>query len=119
MLKALSLHHEESGYVQGMGYVAGVLLMHMEEQQVFEVMNAIFTRYNMKGYYLPCMPRLYQSFYVFMNLLRDTNQKVFNNFVSNFHRLGPNIAGAHHVCQPMVHDSVQCWLSNRVHCQNL
>jgi hypothetical protein len=41
-----------------MGYIAAVLLMHTDEEQVFKIMNALFTNYMMKGYYLKEMPRL-------------------------------------------------------------
>lgn len=82
VLKALSIQHEDTGYVQGMGYIAAVLLMHTDEERVFKIMNTLFINYNMKGYYLKDMPKLKQSFYVFMAFLNDKLPKVFKNLVS-------------------------------------
>lgn len=65
-----------------MGYIAAVLLMHTDEVRVFKIMNSLFSNYNMKGYYLKDMPKLKQSFYVFMSLLHDKLPKVFKNLSS-------------------------------------
>lgn len=49
VLKAFSSHyHNETGYVQGMGYIAGLLLTYMEEKQAFWTMIGLFEDFNMK-----------------------------------------------------------------------
>jgi len=63
-----------------MSYIAGVLLMHNEEKKVFQIMNSLMENYSMKGFYMPDMPKLKQSFYVFVSLLKNKFSDVFNNF---------------------------------------
>ena len=58
VLKALSMHHEDSGYVQGMGYITAILLMYMDEERAFMSMNGIFENFAIKGFFLPGMPKL-------------------------------------------------------------
>jgi len=41
-----------------MGYIAAVLLMHTDEKSVFLILNSLFTNYNMKGLFMPEMPKL-------------------------------------------------------------
>ena len=42
-------------------------------------MNAIFENLEFKGYFLPGMPKLRETFYIFMCLLKDQAPKVFNS----------------------------------------
>ena len=61
VLKAYSIHNPEVGYCQGMGFIVGMLLSHMEELDAFNVLNSLMHRkgeYNMQGLYKPGLPLL-------------------------------------------------------------
>lgn len=65
------MYHSKAGYVQGMGYIAAILLMYMNEEDAFWAMVSILTKYNHSRYFAKNMPGLWQSFYVFQKLLQD------------------------------------------------
>ena len=48
--------HVQVGYVQGMGFIAGLLLLYMNEEDTFWTLVAL-----MKGAVHPAMERLYQA----------------------------------------------------------
>ena len=61
VLKAYSIHNPEVGYCQGMGFIVGVLLCHMNEVDAFNVLVALMRQdgdYNMQGLYKPGLPLL-------------------------------------------------------------
>lgn len=80
VLKAISIFSHESGYVQGMNYLVAILLMYMEEEEAFWAMVSILKHYDHEKYFLPGMPGLWESFYVFEKLLKDQVPKVYNHF---------------------------------------
>ncbi|PRP84076.1 ankyrin repeat-containing protein [Planoprotostelium fungivorum] len=47
VLKALSIHNKEVGYCQGMGFVCGLLLMYMSEEDSFWVLTQLEVEYEM------------------------------------------------------------------------
>ena len=76
MLKALALHEEDTGYVQGMGYMAAVLLTYMDMEDAFTCMVGIMRGFNMKDMFLPKMPGLSVAFYIHLSLLKKYIPKV-------------------------------------------
>lgn len=83
------MYHDKSGYVQGMGYISACLLMYMGEEDAFWTMVSILTKYEHSKYFLPSMPGLWESFYVFQNLLKDTCPKIHKKFTEL--NLGPSM----------------------------
>ena len=77
VLKNLSLINRDTGYVQGMGYIAAILLMYMNEEDAFWTMISILSKYGLKKCYLPAMPGLFELFYVLISLIRDKLPKTF------------------------------------------
>lgn len=64
-----------------MSYITAVLLMYMEkEEDAFWTAASILTKYEHKKYFMPGMPGLFQSFYVFDKLLKDQLPKVHAHF---------------------------------------
>ena len=57
VLKAISIQVPEVGYCQGMGFIAGILLSHMSEQDAFRVFAVLITG-ELGGLYKPGLPRL-------------------------------------------------------------
>ena len=58
VLKSISLSNSDTGYVQGMGYIAAVLLMYQEEERAYSTLNALLVNYNLREFFLPGMPKL-------------------------------------------------------------
>jgi hypothetical protein len=61
VLKAYSLYNPEVGYCQGMGFIVGMLLSHMDELDAINVLVALMSKdgeYNMQGLYKPGLPLL-------------------------------------------------------------
>jgi hypothetical protein len=79
VLKAISVYHDKSGYVQGMGYITALLLMYMGEEDAFWTMISILMKYDHSKYFLPSMPGLWETFYVFSKLLKDVAPRVYDH----------------------------------------
>ena len=77
VLKALALHESETSYVQGMGYMAGVLLTYMDMEDAFACMVGILRKYNMREFFLPGMPGLAKAFYIHLSLMKKYMPKLF------------------------------------------
>ncbi|XP_048487965.1 TBC1 domain family member 1 isoform X4 [Plutella xylostella] len=71
ILKAYSLLDPEVGYCQGLSFVAGVLLLHMEEQEAFILLRHLMFRRGLRKQYLPDMSALQVQLYQLSRLLRD------------------------------------------------
>eukprot|EP01134_Creolimax_fragrantissima_P003296 CFRG3296T1 len=57
LMKAYALHDVESGYCQGMAFVAGVLLMKMPEEDAFAVLVTLMgDQYGLRGLFMPGVP---------------------------------------------------------------
>lgn len=73
VLKAYSIHDPEVGYCQGMGFLVGISLMYMDEQESFWMLNRLMCadHYRMGGLYSPGFPLLMHYFHVFKGLLKE------------------------------------------------
>jgi len=63
-----------------MGYISAILLMYMSEEDAFWTMQSLLTKYELSRYFLPAMPGLWESFYIFQKLLKDKIPKLHNHF---------------------------------------
>ncbi|CAF3841185.1 unnamed protein product [Rotaria magnacalcarata] len=55
VIKAYSLFDREVGYCQGIGFIVGLLLMHMPEEEAFAVLVSIMQDFSMRDMYKPDM----------------------------------------------------------------
>jgi hypothetical protein len=69
VLKCFSLYDEQIGYCQGLGFVVGPLLMHMEPPAAFAVLVRLMEGYNLRACYLPDLAGLHVRIYQFQQLL--------------------------------------------------
>jgi hypothetical protein len=69
VLKCFSLYDEKIGYCQGLGFVVGPLLMHMEPPAAFAVLVRLMEGYNLRACYLPDLAGLHIRIYQFQQLL--------------------------------------------------
>jgi len=70
VLKAYSIMDNEVGYCQGMSFVCGTLLCHLNEEEAFWVMVALMQTFNIRTLYTPGLPLLQTCFYNFNQLMK-------------------------------------------------
>ena len=74
ILKAYSVYDRQVGYVQGMGFIAGVLLLYMSEEDAFWVLVALLkgaVHEPIEGLYREGLPLLQLYFYQFEGLVKQ------------------------------------------------
>lgn len=69
-MKAYSLHDREVGYCQGSGFIVGLLLMQMPEEEAFAVFVKIMQDYKMRDMFKPTMAELGLCMYQLENLVQ-------------------------------------------------
>ncbi|CAL5325968.1 unnamed protein product [Camellia sinensis] len=83
VLKAYSVYDRDVGYVQGMGFVAGLLLLYMSEEDVFWLLVALLkgaVHAPMEGLYLVGLPLVQQYLFQFDSLVREHMPKLGEHF---------------------------------------
>ncbi|KAJ7536637.1 hypothetical protein O6H91_12G075900 [Diphasiastrum complanatum] len=83
VLRAYSIYDRKVGYVQGMGFLAGVLLLYMSEEDAFWLLVALLkgvAHAPMEGLYLAGLPLLQQSFFQFERLVHERLPKLGSHF---------------------------------------
>ena len=80
--KAYAVYDENVGYCQGMGFLAGMLLMYMTEEEAFWTLERMLRdpKYHMRGFYMQGMPSVLESMCVFSELIRWHLPKVSAHF---------------------------------------
>lgn len=71
ILKAYSLLDTEVGYCQGLSFVAGILLMHMSEEDAFDTFRYLMFNMGFRRQYRPDMMALQSQMYQLSRLLHD------------------------------------------------
>ncbi|KAF2898747.1 hypothetical protein ILUMI_07429 [Ignelater luminosus] len=92
LLKAYSLLDPEVGYCQGLSFVAGVLLLHMEESQAFALLRHLMFRRGLRKQYLPDMVGLQIKLYQLSRLLHDQLPDLYNHF--DLYEVAPTLYAA-------------------------
>lgn len=77
VLRAISSYYRETGYVQGMGFLAACFLNFMDEESAFWLLYSIIKHYGMSGFYKPDFPELNKSFYKLLSLLKKHCEKLY------------------------------------------
>ncbi|RFU81625.1 rab-gap tbc domain [Trichoderma arundinaceum] len=70
VLKTFSLYDTKIGYCQGLAFLVGPLLMHMNDKQAFCVLVRLMDRYDLRSCFLPDLSGLHVRIYQFRELLR-------------------------------------------------
>ncbi|XP_064636063.1 TBC1 domain family member 1-like isoform X2 [Lineus longissimus] len=83
LLKAYSLLDKEVGYCQGLSFVAGVLLMHMQEDNAFVVLKYLMFKMGLRRQYRPDMVALQIQMYQLSRLLHDNYRDLYEHFEAN------------------------------------
>ncbi|KAK1170073.1 TBC1 domain family member 4-like isoform X2 [Acipenser oxyrinchus oxyrinchus] len=92
LLKAYSLLDKEVGYCQGISFVAGVLLLHMSEEQAFQMLKFMMYDLGVRKQYRPDMISLQIQMYQLSRLLHDYHRDLYNHLEEN--EISPSLYAA-------------------------
>uniref|UniRef100_W5N029 TBC1 domain family member 4 n=1 Tax=Lepisosteus oculatus TaxID=7918 RepID=W5N029_LEPOC len=92
LLKAYSLLDVEVGYCQGISFLAGVLLLHMSEEQAFEMLKFIMYDLSFRKQYKPDMVSLQIQMYQLSRLLHDYHRDLYDHLEEN--EISPSLYAA-------------------------
>ncbi|XP_075715171.1 TBC1 domain family member 1 isoform X2 [Rhinoderma darwinii] len=92
ILKAYSLLDPEVGYCQGLSFVAGVLLLHMSEEDSFKLLKFLMYDVGLRKQYRPDMVTLQIQMYQLSRLLHDYHRDLYNH-LEEF-EIGPSLYAA-------------------------
>ncbi|CDH53403.1 tbc1 domain family member 10a-like [Lichtheimia corymbifera JMRC:FSU:9682] len=82
ILRAYSHYNTELEYCQGMGRLAGCMLMHMPAEEAFWLLVATIDRF-MNGYFTPTLSQVRIDAYIIGELLKDHQPKLAHHLESN------------------------------------
>lgn len=71
VMKAYSIHDREVGYCQGSGFIVGLLLMQMPEEEAFAVLVQIMQQHRMRDMFKPSMAELGLCMYQLESLVQE------------------------------------------------
>lgn len=83
LLKAYSLLDSEVGYCQGLSFIGGVLLMHLEEKEAYYMLRYLMLELGLRRQYLPDMAALQVQLYQMARLLRDSHRDLYEHLEEN------------------------------------
>ncbi|XP_040191072.1 TBC1 domain family member 1 isoform X2 [Rana temporaria] len=92
ILKAYSLLDPEVGYCQGLSFVAGVVLLHMSEEDAFKLLKFLMYDVGLRKQYRPDMVTLQIQMYQLSRLLHDYHRDLYNH-LEEF-EIGPSLYAA-------------------------
>ncbi|VDH99540.1 ecotropic viral integration site 5 protein [Mytilus galloprovincialis] len=82
VMKAYSLHDREVGYCQGSGFIVGLLLMQMPEEEAFAVLVKLMQDYRLRELFKPSMAELSLCMYKLECLIQDLLPALYLHFQS-------------------------------------
>ncbi|KAG8453584.1 hypothetical protein GDO86_000279 [Hymenochirus boettgeri] len=92
ILKAYSLFDPEVGYCQGLSFVAGILLLHMTEEEAFRLLKFLMYDMSLRKQYRPDMITLQIQMYQLSRLLHDYHRDLYNHLET--YEIGPSLYAA-------------------------
>ncbi|KAL1023996.1 hypothetical protein UPYG_G00050040 [Umbra pygmaea] len=92
LLKAYSLLDPEVGYCQGLSFIAGVLLLHMAEEEAFNMLKFLMYDMGLRKQYRPDMIILQIQMYQLSRLLHDYHRDMYVHLEQ--HEIGPSLYAA-------------------------
>ncbi|KAK7068039.1 TBC1 domain member 4 [Halocaridina rubra] len=92
VLKAYSLLDKDVGYCQGLGFVGGVLLLHVEEEIAYNLLKHLMFVMNCRRQYRPDPIGLQVQMYQLSRLLHDQLQNLYSHL--EMHEVTPQLFAA-------------------------
>lgn len=71
VLKAYSIYDPQVGYCQGLPFVVAILLLNMPDEEAFSLLVRLMHVYDLRGHFLPEMPKLQLRLYQFDRLVEE------------------------------------------------
>ncbi|KAI0644505.1 rab-GTPase-TBC domain-containing protein [Trametes meyenii] len=81
VLKAYSLYDPQVGYCQGLPFIVAILLLNMPDEEAFCLLVRLMYSYDLRGHFLPDMPRLQLRLFQFERLLEELLPVLHLHFV--------------------------------------
>eukprot|EP00742_Colponemidia_sp_Colp-10_P002756 GILJ01002946.1.p1 GENE.GILJ01002946.1~~GILJ01002946.1.p1 ORF type:complete len:386 (+),score=35.62 GILJ01002946.1:67-1158(+) len=86
VLRSFSIYNPEVGYCQGMGFITGLFLIYMSEEDSFWMLVSLMNNYDMEGLFKPGLPKVRQYFFQFEALIKIFYPRLFAHFeAENIH----------------------------------
>ena len=80
VLLSYSKYNKNVGYVQGMGFLAAVFLIYMDEESSFYMLHSLMKKYKLEGLYYDNFPDLKKKCFVLLNMQKKYISKLYNIF---------------------------------------
>ena len=80
VLLSYSKYNKNVGYVQGMGFLAAVFLIYMDEESSFYMLHSLMKKYKLEGLYYDNFPDLKKKCFVLLNMQKKYINKLYNIF---------------------------------------
>lgn len=80
--KAYSVYDKEIGYCQGLSFLVAALLLHMPEEQAFNVTMKIMFDYHLRDLFRDSFAELHLKFYQLERLMEDQMPDLYNHFIN-------------------------------------
>ncbi|XP_041370278.1 ecotropic viral integration site 5 ortholog-like isoform X2 [Gigantopelta aegis] len=84
VMKAYSLHDREVGYCQGSGFIVGLLLMEMPEEEAFAVLVRLMQDYRLRELFKPSMAELGLCMYKLECLIQELLPDLHQHFQTQY-----------------------------------
>ncbi|KAI0373490.1 RabGAP/TBC [Pilatotrama ljubarskyi] len=81
VLKAYSLYDPQVGYCQGLPFIVAILLLNMPDEEAFCLLVRLMHSYDLRGHFLPEMPKLQLRLFQFERLLEELLPVLHLHFV--------------------------------------
>ncbi|OUM69679.1 hypothetical protein PIROE2DRAFT_37974, partial [Piromyces sp. E2] len=82
VLKAYSRYNPSIGYCQGMGFLAGILLMFIPAEDAFWLLVSTIENYGITGYYSQDLDKLKSDNDIFTKILKQKLPRLYNHLVN-------------------------------------
>eukprot|EP00736_Rhodelphis_marinus_P007911 Rmarinus@m.29976 len=80
VLKAYSIYDREIAYCQGMGFIVGLLLLYMKEEEAFRVLVSLIDGYKLRSLFAPGLPELNSYLHALDKLTAQYMPELTNHF---------------------------------------
>lgn len=82
VMKAFSLHDREVGYCQGSGFIVGLLLMQMPEEEAFAVLVQLMSEFRLRELFKPSMAELGLMMFQLECIIQEQLSDLYMHFQS-------------------------------------
>ena len=81
ILMCFGASNKSTGYVQGMGFLAALFLLYMDEENAFWMLHILFKKYGLEEVYLKDFPGLRKRLYILVQLIKKYMPKVYEQLI--------------------------------------